>query len=137
MATLRKGFLASQAQRACRRECYAQAQDRGFSHPHAGALAPSSDSARRADFLHRPDLLADEVDGTRFRLIGVSVSTLCAADGADFADFIDRRAAEAEQAIDRLREKFGNQVVIKGLAFEPEDGEQTQRTDDAPLTSDL
>jgi DNA polymerase IV len=71
------------------------------------------------------DLLASEVDGTRFRLIGIGVSSLSAADGADLADFIDRRAAEAEQAIDRLREKFGNQVVIKGLAFEPEDGEQT------------
>jgi DNA polymerase IV len=61
----------------------------------------------------------------RFRLVGVGVSTLCAAGGTDFAEFIDRRAAEAEQAIDRLREKFGNQVVIKGLALEPEDGEQT------------
>jgi DNA polymerase-4 len=81
------------------------------------------------------DLLADKVDGTKFRLIGVGVSTLCAADGADFADFIDRRAAEAEQAIDRLREKFGNQVVIKGLAFEPEDGEQT--LEDGCRASDL
>jgi DNA polymerase IV len=72
------------------------------------------------------DLLAGEVDGTRFRLIGIGVSTLSAADGADLADFIDRRAAEAEQAMDRLRQKFGKQVVIKGLAFEPEeDGEQT------------
>jgi DNA polymerase-4 len=71
------------------------------------------------------DLLTGEVDGTRFRLIGIGVSALCDADGADFTDFIDRRDAEAEQAIDRLREKFGNQAVIKGLAFEPEDGEQT------------
>jgi DNA polymerase-4 len=71
------------------------------------------------------ELLAGEVDGTLFRLIGIGVSTLCAADGADFADFIDRRAAEAEQAIDRLREKFGNQAVIKGLAFDTDDGERT------------
>ena len=60
-----------------------------------------------------------------FRLIGIGVSALADADGADFADLLDRRAAEAEQAVDRLREKFGDDAVIKGLALEPDDGEQT------------
>ena len=64
------------------------------------------------------ELLVGQVDVTKFRLIGIGVSTLCTADGADLADFIDRRAAETEQAIDRLREKFGNQAVLKGLAFD-------------------
>ncbi len=71
------------------------------------------------------ELLVGQFDGTKFRLIGIGVSTLCTADGSDLADFIDRRAAEAEQAIDRLREKFGNQAVIKGLAFDSDNGEQT------------
>jgi DNA polymerase-4 len=67
------------------------------------------------------DLLARETDGTMFRLIGIGVSALSDADGADFADLIDRRAAEAEHAIDRLREKFGDDAVVKGLALDDED----------------
>jgi DNA polymerase-4 len=75
------------------------------------------------------DLLAHEVDGTMFRLIGIGVSALREADGADFADLIDRRQAGAEQAIDRLREKFGDDAIVKGLALdETDDGEQA--TDD-------
>jgi DNA polymerase-4 len=64
------------------------------------------------------DLLARETDGTMFRLIGIGLSALCDADGADFADLIDRRSAKAEQAIDRSRERFGDEAVIKGLALD-------------------
>jgi DNA polymerase-4 len=64
------------------------------------------------------DLLIGEIDGTRFRLIGIGVSGLSEAKEADGADLIDRRTAEAEHAIDRLREKFGDQVVIRGLALD-------------------
>jgi DNA polymerase IV len=67
------------------------------------------------------ELLARETDGTMFRLIGIGVSALSDADGADFADLIDRRAAEAEQAIDRLRKKFGDDAVVKGLALGDEE----------------
>jgi DNA polymerase-4 len=69
------------------------------------------------------ELLARESDGTMFRLIGIGVTALADADGADFADLLDRRAAEAEQAIDRLREKFGDDAVIKGLALDGEEEE--------------
>jgi DNA polymerase IV len=74
------------------------------------------------------ELLARETDGTMFRLIGIGVSSLDDADGADFADLIDRRTAEAEQAIDRLRERFGDEAVIKGLALDSDDeeGEEQQ-----------
>jgi DNA polymerase-4 len=54
-------------------------------------------------------------------LIGVGISALVDADGTDFADLIERRTAEAEQAIDRLRQKFGRRAVIKGLAFDADD----------------
>jgi DNA polymerase-4 len=64
------------------------------------------------------DLLARETNGTRFRLIGIGVSALDAADRADFADLIDRRTAEAEHAMDRLRDRFGNSAVVKGLAID-------------------
>jgi DNA polymerase IV len=69
-------------------------------------------------------LLAREIDGTPFRLIGIGVSGLCAADGGDRSDLLDRRAAEAEYAVDRLREKFGDEAVVKGLSFGDEDDDQ-------------
>lgn len=64
------------------------------------------------------DLLAHEVGSTRFRLIGIGVSNLEDAIGDDFADLLDRRAAEAEHAVDRLRSKFGRNAVVKGLALD-------------------
>jgi DNA polymerase IV len=64
------------------------------------------------------ELLRREVGTTRYRLIGIGVSNLEDADGGNFADLIDRRAAFAEHAVDRLREKFGRGAVVKGLALE-------------------
>ena len=72
------------------------------------------------------DLLARETDGTLFRLLGIGMSALCDADGSDFADLIDRRTDEAEQAIDRLRERFGDEAIIKGRAFDHDDEEQDE-----------
>ena len=66
-------------------------------------------------------LLARETDGTPFRLIGIGVSALGDADQSDLADLLDRRTADAERAIDRLRKKFGEEAVIKGLALEKEE----------------
>ncbi|HEY7662814.1 MAG TPA: DNA polymerase IV [Xanthobacteraceae bacterium] len=86
----------------------------------ASSLAHPTQLAARI-FAAARELLARETDGTLFRLIGVGVSALRDADGADFADLIDRRAAEAEQAIDRLRERFGDDAVIKGLALDDEE----------------
>jgi DNA polymerase IV len=64
------------------------------------------------------ELLAREADGTRYRLLGIGVSGLSPAAGHERADLIDRRVAEAEQAIDRLRARFGDDAVVKGLALE-------------------
>lgn len=66
------------------------------------------------------DLLKNEAGGTRFRLIGIGVSHLEEATGDDLSDLIDRRAAGAELAVDKLREKFGKGVVVKGLALDDE-----------------
>jgi DNA polymerase-4 len=66
------------------------------------------------------DLLKNEVGGTRYRLIGIGVSHLEDAIGQDLSDLIDRRAAGAELAVDKLREKFGKGVVVKGLALDDE-----------------
>ncbi|HLH94678.1 MAG TPA: DNA polymerase IV [Xanthobacteraceae bacterium] len=67
------------------------------------------------------ELLAHEADGTRYRLIGIGVSALVAAEGGDFFDLIDRRTADAERAIDRLRARFGADAVVRGLVFGEEE----------------
>jgi DNA polymerase IV len=64
-------------------------------------------------------LLEREADGTQFRLLGVGVSALDSADSADPADLVDGRAALAEQAVDDLRARFGDAVLVRGLGFEP------------------
>jgi DNA polymerase-4 len=64
------------------------------------------------------ELLRREVGTTKFRLVGIGVSNLQGAEGGDLADLLDRREAQAEHAVDRLREKFGRDAVVKGLALE-------------------
>jgi DNA polymerase-4 len=64
------------------------------------------------------DLLEREVGQTRFRLIGIGVTTLEEAEDDDLADLLDRRTAQAEHAVDRLRARFGRGAVIRGLALE-------------------
>jgi DNA polymerase-4 len=66
-------------------------------------------------------LLEHETDGTRFRLLGVGVSAIDSADAADPADLVDGRAALAEHAVDDLRARFGDAVLVRGLGFEPAD----------------
>jgi len=71
------------------------------------------------------DLLAREIDGTAFRLMGTGVSALRAGSQADDTDMLDRRAAHAERAIDDLRRKFGSSAVIRGIAYDgPEKGSE-------------
>jgi DNA polymerase IV len=64
------------------------------------------------------DLLRREADGTKYRLLGVGLSALIPAEQADPADLVDGRAAEAEHAVDRVRARFGDDAVVRGLAFE-------------------
>jgi DNA polymerase-4 len=69
------------------------------------------------------DLLAREVNGTRYRLLGVGVSGLvddAVADPADLIDDAATRRAAAERAMDRLRGKYGPDALVKGLAFDEE-----------------
>jgi DNA polymerase-4 len=89
----------------------------------------------RSTSLEAPTQLADrifrtaqaalkrEADGTRFRLLGVGLSNLAPAAGADPASLIDvagdRRAA-AERAMDKIRAKFGGTAVGTGRSFHNE-----------------
>jgi DNA polymerase-4 len=66
-------------------------------------------------------LLAKEIDGTAFRLIGVGVSALHSTSGPDESDLLNHRSAKAEYAMDDLRKKFGKDAVMKGLAFKGAD----------------
>ncbi len=65
-------------------------------------------------------LLRDACDGTAFRLIGIGASDLCEAAEADQGDLANPdavREAKREAAVDRLREKFGEAAVQRGLAL--------------------
>jgi DNA polymerase-4 len=67
------------------------------------------------------ELLAPETDGTRYRLIGVGVSEFADPKLADPDDLIDpaaKKRAAAEAAVDRIRDRFGNNAVELGLTWE-------------------
>jgi DNA polymerase-4 len=67
------------------------------------------------------ELLEKEIDGTKFRLIGIGVSNLHGADAADPDDLLDpqaRKAATSERTVDALREKFGRDAIKRGLALD-------------------
>ena len=66
-------------------------------------------------------LLEREIDGTRFRLLGVGIGAIANAVDADPADLVDGRAAFAEHAVDHLRARFGDGVLARGLAFDQAD----------------
>jgi len=73
------------------------------------------------------ELLEREIDGTKFRLIGIGLSSLMDANEADLADLLDHRTAEAERAIDRLRARFGDEAVFRGLTLEDDDEDERKR----------
>jgi DNA polymerase-4 len=65
-------------------------------------------------------LLEKELDGTKYRLLGIGVSDLGDSARADPPDLIDRdagRRAKAEAAMDALRDKFGNKTIETGYTF--------------------
>jgi DNA polymerase-4 len=72
------------------------------------------------------EMLAKEIDGTAFRLMGTGVSALRPGDQAEDSDMLDRRSAHAERAIDNLRKKFGNAAVIRGIAYEGPEKEEDE-----------
>ena len=80
------------------------------------------DPTRLADriFTTGLELLRNETNGTKYRLIGIGVSDLCDSERADPPDLVDEPAlkrAIAESAIDAVRDKFGRQAVETGYTF--------------------
>ena len=69
-------------------------------------------------------LLTREIDGTKFRLIGIGVSQLQPATLADPDDLLDpsgRKAAASERTLDILRAKFGKDSIIRGIGLDESD----------------
>ncbi len=67
-------------------------------------------------------LLAREIDGTQFRLIGIGAAALApgsAADRPDLADPAIPRRVATQDAIDALRDKFGPAVITRGRGLKP------------------
>jgi len=67
-------------------------------------------------------MLAREVDGTAWRLIGIGAQPLAPgtlADPPDLADPTQPKRAAAQSAIDALRDKFGTKAVMRGRGFGP------------------
>lgn len=78
-------------------------------------------------------LLEREVDGTAFRLIGIGVSGIDAADGTDPADLLEpavARKAAAERAMDRVRSRFGREAVVRGKLYSKAPAQPAQSDDD-------
>ncbi|KRA99554.1 DNA polymerase IV [Devosia sp. Root685] len=66
------------------------------------------------------NLLQREADGTPFRLIGIGISGIEAADGSDPSDLLEpqvARKAAAERAMDRVRTRFGRTAVVRGKLY--------------------
>ncbi|MBN13672.1 MAG: DNA polymerase IV [Pelagibacterium sp.] len=65
-------------------------------------------------------LLAREVDGTAFRLLGIGVTGLEVATGIDPVDLIEpeiARKAAAERAMDKVRDKYGREALVRGKLY--------------------
>lgn len=65
-------------------------------------------------------LLQKELDGTKFRLLGIGVQQLSKTPNVEIQDLLDQSAhkrAMAESAIDRLRAKFGTKSIETGYTF--------------------
>ncbi len=81
-----------------------------------------SDPTQLADRIFRTGLymLQKEIDGTKYRLLGIGVTDLTDPVKADPPDLVDIKAgkrAAAETAIDKLRSKFGSKTVETGYTF--------------------
>lgn len=84
-----------------------------------GAPSQSADEVFAAGL----ELLEREADGTAYRLLGIGLSDLSEAGAVEPGDLVDgaraRRRARVEQAIDRVRDRFGFEAIGKGRGYRP------------------
>jgi len=63
-------------------------------------------------------LVCDEANGRKFRLIGIAAKDLTDAGELDHSDlFGQSREHATEEAMDRVRQRFGKEVIKKGRSF--------------------
>jgi DNA polymerase-4 len=79
-----------------------------------------ADPTQLADTLYRNALvlLAREIDGSAFRLVGVGGESLAEARLADPPDLFEgtiRHAARIENAMDEIRTKMGSGAIARGM----------------------
>ena len=82
-----------------------------------------SHPTQTADVIYRTAeiLLENEADGTAYRLLGVGLSALEQSDHCDPLDLADpnaQRRKQAEVAVDKIRARFGRNVIGKGRMIE-------------------
>jgi DNA polymerase IV len=84
-----------------------------------GPIAPTQLAARL--FEAGRTLLGPELDGTRFRLIGIGANDLRDGADADRADLLDSalpKLKAAAQAIDAVRTRFGPDALVRGIVLD-------------------
>ena len=82
-----------------------------------------SDPTQLADKIYKNArlMMIRELDGSRYRLIGVGLSNIQSeafADPHDLVDIEGEKRAKVEKAIDQVRHKFGGKSVELGLTFD-------------------
>ena len=60
------------------------------------------------------------------RLLGLGAAAVDEVGEIGSVGVAERREADADQAIDRLRERFGDEAVIKGLALDGDDDDEDE-----------
>jgi len=80
---------------------------------------PFATQTARTLFAEAREMLAGEVAGRRWRLIGVGISNIVsdASAGSDFFDGGESRTLSGERAIDSLRGRFGAEAVVSGRSL--------------------
>ncbi|MEZ5757270.1 MAG: DNA polymerase IV [Emcibacteraceae bacterium] len=71
-------------------------------------------------YTHGKYLLKPECNGLEYRLIGIGVSNFANEEFSDLPDLLDpakENKIKTERAIDKIRQRFGNDIINKGRKF--------------------
>jgi len=105
-ATVGKNIVAPEDRRSLRPNHHAEIEDGRFSAAHALAIDSRADPAGAKIFSISRQMLAKEIDGTAFRLMGTGVSG-CVRDRGRRHDMLDRRSRMPD-ARSTSSQKFGH-----------------------------